>query len=54
MRAATTACTVGGTAPTWPPSRSSMPVVSTMKNGLPPARSAIVSASRSSMRSPPA
>ena len=43
IRAATTACTVGGTRarPGAGPSRSSMPVVSTMKNGLPPARSAI-------------
>ena len=51
-RAATTACTVGGSArpelaaPSWR-ARSTIPVVSTMKNGLPPVRSAISSASAS-------
>ncbi len=58
-RAVTTAWTVGGSAPPLirgPPSFSgkSMPVVSTMKNGFPPVRSAIAIASSSVIRPPPA
>src|SRR5438128_1403734 len=57
--ALTTACTVGGTVrapcPSAPATAGiSMPVVSMMKKGLPPARSAISIASTSSIRPPPA
>src|SRR6266550_4193859 len=56
--ALTTACTVGGTVRLpWPsapaPDGMSMPVVSMMKYGFPPARSAISSASTSPIRPPP-
>ena len=56
-RAATTAWTVGGTAARRPArvlARSSMPVVSTMKNGLPPARPRSSRPGRSPSRPPPA
>ena len=58
-RAVTTACTVGGRDPRIfggapSPSGNSIPVVSTMKNGLPPVRSAISVASSSVISPPPA